>query len=352
MKINKLKLILSLLSYSALTLISQQGFAMHPTHQTNIGKISSKQNSDEMGLVEPYNMQLFDEKIAEFYQSITPVNNPSKRIKAAATFFLGQPYSWEPLGEGDVGQYYQEPLYRTNQFDCVTFTDTILALVKSQNLSQFKLNILQIRYAKPKINYIYRTDWFTDLEWLPNAEKLGWLQDVTKQIVDHNGKPIASIASTIIDKPNWYKVRPMKSLRLLQPISKKEASQLLMQLQAEGQTFKAKESNLTYLPLNVLFDSQGKPDPFFFNQIPSESVIIIVRPNWQIRDHLDGFPNGYGTNLNVSHLGVAIRTDEGLMFYHASSVEHKVVCLPLTEYLQHYVNSETIKGIHVEKIIL
>lgn len=333
---------LLMLTISILT--TSQGLAyMQPTSQSKIN------NPNEMSTVKPYDMQLFDNKINEFYRTIN-VEDFKNKLRAAATFFLGQPYVWEPLGEGEVGKYYQEPLYRTNQFDCVTFTDTVLALAHSQNLSQFKWNILQIRYAKPFINYIYRTDWFTDLEWLPHAEQIGWLEDVTNKINDKNGKSIAINAATLIDKPNWYKVRPMKSLRLEKSLPKEEAAQLLEELRAEGQAFQAKSSNLAYLPLNILFDDKGKPNPFFFDQIPSESVIVIVRPNWQIRDHLNGFPNGYGTNLNVSHLGISIRTKQGLMFYHASSIKHKVVSLPLTEYLQTYLHSDSVKGIHVEKI--
>lgn len=306
---------------------------------------------DEMGIVEPYHMASFDQKIDNYYQSNAAQHQLTKRLESAATFFLDQPYAWEPLGEGAGGKYYQEPLYRTDRFDCVTFVDTVLALSKSTDLNQFKQSILQLRYTDQEINYTHNTEWFTDLEWLPNVRKRGWLEDITDQVINKNDKPIAKMASTIIDKPNWYKVRPMKALRLEKPLAKEEAQRLLLELQAEGHAFKAVPSTLSYLPLTELFDSAGKPNTFLFDQIPSGSVVVIVRPDWQIRDHLEGYPNGYGTNLNVSHLGIAIRTREGLMFFHASSVDKKVVRLPLTEYLKHYINSPTIKGIHVEKIL-
>lgn len=305
-------------------------------------------DTDEITVAEPYDMNVYDQAITNFYQ------NPNKNysVMDVANYFLNQPYFLEPLGEGVSGNYSQEPIYRTDKFDCVSYVDTVLAMINAKNLPEFKINMSLIRYSGAPVDYINRTDWFTDLEWIPNAERLGWIKDVTWQVVDKNQQPIALMAETIIDKPNWYKVKPLKVMHLFAPLPPPDKAQALLQdLQAKGSLFQAQPSQLAYLPLSKLFDEQGNANNFLFDQIPSGSVVAIVRPNWEIRDNFPGFPHGYGTNLNVSHLGIAIRTDEGLMFYNASSLHHKVEYEPFTQYLKKYIDSPTIKGIHIEQII-
>lgn len=305
---------------------------------------------DKITVVQPYDMRDYDQQINEYYQTAT--KQPSDHLKLAATFFLDQPYLFEPVGEGEHAEFSQEPLYRTDKFDCVSYVNTVLALIHAKHLQQFKEKILSIRYANAQVNYTHRTDWFTDLEWLPNARQLGWLKDITEKIVDDNHQPIALATETLIDKPNWYKVKPFKVMHLLEPLpTSQEADNLIRSLRAKAELFKAQSSRLTYLPLNKLFNANGSENDYLLQQIPSGSVIVIVRPDWQIRDNFPGFPNGYGTNLNVSHLGLTIRTQQGLMFYHASSIHRKVEFLPLTDYLKQYLDSPTIKGIHVEQII-
>lgn len=301
---------------------------------------------DKVVTVAPYNTKSFDNEIQNYFELFK-----SAGIEKAAAYFLNKPYFLEPLGEGKNSLYSQEPLYRTDQFDCVSYVDAVLALFHASNLEAFKQNIINIRYAGRKPHYIYRTDWFSDLEWFPNAERLGWLVDVTKTIVDHHQQPIYKLATTIIDKPNWYAVKPHNSMHLLEPIPQRdELKKRLETLRQHGQLFESQESRLSYLPLDRLFVN-GEPSEFILQQFPDASVIAIVRPNWAIRDHFPGFPNGYGTNLNVSHLGFVIRTPEGLMFYNASSIKHHVMTEPLTDYLERFLDSPTIKGIHIERIL-
>lgn len=301
-------------------------------------------------VVQPYDMNQYDLAIAQCLKMLAQQQKDA--LHEAAKFFLGSSYFLEPLGEGKDAKYSQEPLYRTDKFDCVSYVNTVLALIHAKNIVQFRKNILAIRYSKSEIGYTNRTDWFTDLEWIPNTQQLSWIKDVTEKIVDMAGQPIRLIAETAIDKPNWYKVRPLKAMHLLAPLpDPSKANVLLTQLQSNSGRFQARSSQLSYLPLNKLFNADGNANTYYFNQIPPGSVIAIVRPNWDIRNHFPGFPAGYGTNLNVSHLGFAIRTGQDLMFYNASSIHGRVEAEPLTQYLQKYIHSPTIKGIHIEQII-
>src|SRR5688572_7398635 len=75
--------------------------------------------------VVPYDMAVYDHKITDFFNN-QPIS--SDALLKTAAFFLDAPYLLEPLGEGPDGVYSQEPLYRTDRFDCVTYVDTVLAL--------------------------------------------------------------------------------------------------------------------------------------------------------------------------------------------------------------------------------
>lgn len=303
-------------------------------------------------IVPPYQMAQFNQSLNAFYHSLTNKEPSTEKMLAASRYFLNCPYYFEPLGEGPDGLYDQFPLYRTDLFDCVTYLNTVLALTHSTSLEAFQQQLMQIRYTQGNVHYASRTDWFTDLDWLPNARQLGWIEDITPQFQDVNGRPLALMAETLIDKPHWFNVKTLRALHHLHAMNVTEANQLLEQLRREGQAFQAVRSQLTYLPTTSLLDAQGRENPFVFDQIPSACVVVFAAPNWNIRDKFKDFPQGYGTNLNVRHVGLVFRIENEMMLYHASFNSHKVISMPLAEYLHQNDQGGIIKGIHLEKIRL
>jgi len=297
-------------------------------------------------VVPAYQMQAHDKAIEKIYKNIPNYAslNMGQRVAAISKFFLGKPYVLEPLGEGTRGRYDQMPLYRTDSFDCVTFVSTVMALANSNSLRQFKRTIVKMRYARSRISYTTRTHWFIQVDWNKNNHRNGYLTNITNQIRDQRGIQVAKIATAIIDKPNWYRYHKQDAIRLLKPVSAAKVQKLLQELRAKAKLMRKEKSAMLYLPLTRLFNKSGVANKYLFKQIPNGSVIEIVRPNWQIKQR-------YGTNLNVSHLGLAVRKGGELIFRHASSLQHSVVDIPLAVYLSHYLTSKTLKGIAVEKII-
>ncbi|MEY3182393.1 MAG: hypothetical protein RLZ35_378 [Pseudomonadota bacterium] len=278
------------------------------------------------------------------------------RLNRILPLFIGKAYCWEALGEGVRGVYSQAPLFRFDAFDCVTFVNTVLSLIYSDNFSSFEKNLRDIRYIHGQIDYRQRTDWFTDLEWNPRATSLGWLRDITHTVLGKHQAPLFKVAETIIDKKGWYAARTLEDLHLGTSIGLTEKKARLKRLQAEGLTFLPQKSQLSYIPLSACLDGNNDPIPAVWAQFPSAYVLQIVRPDWAIKDNWidpQGRVRGYGTNLNVSHLGIVV-TDVSTktpIFYHASRVKNTVVSIPLRDYLQSYVGHETIKGIHIEAIL-
>jgi hypothetical protein len=163
------------------------------------------------------------------------------------------------------------------------------------------------------------------------------------QIKDKHHQTVAVFATALIDKANWYQHKKLDTIRLAkQNYSLKK--QRLTELKNAASHLKATKSTIAYIPLDKLFNSQGKARQYLFDQIPNSAIIEIVRPNWNLIQQI-------GTNLHVSHLGFAIRKNGILYYREASSTENKIIDIPLVDYLKQAQKSPTIKGINIQIIV-
>ena len=289
-------------------------------------------------------MSTYDKTINTLYENPKlKTNNITQRIEIISAYFLGKPYLIKPLGEGPSAPFDQAPLYRTDGFDCLTYVSTVLALAKARNLMEFKQKMLEIQYYNATPTFENRLH-FLSVDWNINNQKNGFIEDITRQILPSDAKNPSLTAYATINKPAWYQTSD--HLNLLQPLLPKEKKERLKKLHHLSQQVKIEQSALPYIPLTALFDSHGKANQTIFSKIPSGAIIEIVRPNWNLVPQI-------GTHLNVSHLGFAIRTPEGLMFREASSADQKkfVMDISLIAYLKNYLGSPTVKGINIERIL-
>lgn len=285
-----------------------------------------------------------DSEIQSLYRDFAKrgLVNPHDRLAYLSKYFLSRPYFLGALGEGEQGKIDQTALYRTDKFDCVTFCSMLIAISHSNSLADFKKNIIKIRYQNGIVDYLHRNH-FMSVDWNPTNTHNGLVKDVSGSLIGNDGNPIAVIADTIINKPSWYNSKKVGELKLNGKLSHREKAERLKALQQRGASLSKERSVLLYVPLTAFFDKKGQARPEILNQIPSPSVIQIVRPNWQMEKKI-------GTNMHVSHLGLAIRDESGLRFRVASSKLNKVVDIPLSEYLRDCLSSPTIKGITILKV--
>lgn len=302
------------------------------------------QATEKIETVEPYSMQNFDAGISHFYNELSCQNGLFKTdlISWFSEKFLGCPYKLGACGEGPSGRFDQNPLYRLDAFDCVTFVNFVLALALSTDLQSFQNNIVKVGYRDFKVNYLYRHH-FMSTDWNPCNEQLGIIKDVTETIVDSSKQPLFETAKAWIDKPNWFRFKKMSDIKLLNSINDDQSIKRLNELQVLSSYVSVVLSQLNYLPLSALFDNNQNLRESLFRQIPSPSIIEIIRPNWDLTAAI-------GTHLNVSHLGFVIHKNNEITFRHASSIEKKIVDVPLVDYLRSLTNP-TIKGIHILKIL-
>jgi N-acetylmuramoyl-L-alanine amidase-like len=272
------------------------------------------------GLAAPVNSHAEIRSLLQQHVSTRPLLD---RINTFSQYFQGRSYLHQPLGEGESGQFDQRPLFRTDGFDCLTFVETVLALAHGRTFAEFKGYLAHIRYYQGKVDFLHRNH-FVSVDWNKHNEQLGFVRDMTYQFVGVQ----AQVAVATIDKPAWFAHRLRGTSSSLTP--------LLAFLKPEL-------SAVVYLPFSALFDAKGVVNSAVLAQLPDVSIVEIVRPNWRLRDKI-------GTDLQISHLGFAIKTPAGYLFRHASSQAHKVVTEPLVAYLKRAARSPTIKGITVLSI--
>lgn len=298
--------------------------------------IASFSHASSITLIPSYDTSIYRDKTTKIIKHLQTEKNNSARLHQASYFFLRKPYLLGALGEGKYGQYDQNPLYRTDAFDCETYVDTVLALFVSHNINDFEKNIISIRYANNIPSFRTRNH-FTHIDWNTHNQRKGYITDITATLFPQEHK----ISRTYINKPAWFNHLSYSALKLL--AAPANPNELLNRLHAESKKTKGQLSVLNYIPLSALFDHQGNPNMALFNRIPDNVVIEIVRPNWDLQKAI-------GTQLDISHMGFGIYQHAQLIFRQASTVEKKVIDIPLIEYLRNYINSTTVKGIHIEKI--
>lgn len=106
------------------------------------------------------------------FDSLTPRQTLIERVSFCSEYFLGKRYDRTgPTGEGIFDTCDPKPLYNIRSFDCVTYIEHVLALALSKDSGQFMPNLIKLRYASGRINYLHRNHFFV-LDWLPNNSAL------------------------------------------------------------------------------------------------------------------------------------------------------------------------------------
>lgn len=236
-----------------------------------------------------------------------------QRLDYFSNQFLGLPYCAGALGEGPDGQYDQNPLYRFDAFDCLTYVNTVLALSLANESLDYEQLMLRLNYYDAEPCYLKRYH-FMSVDWNLMNQQAGFIKDITTTICNPSGDRLYKTATAFIDKPQWFKH---------QGIPKAIAEQ-----------FTPQQAQIDFLPLDLSYDKQ----------IPNASIIEIVRSNWDLRDKI-------GTELLVSHLGFVFRRDQQLLLRHASSLQKQVVEVPLRDYLEQQRAVASIVGINIQKIM-
>ncbi len=296
-------------------------------------------------IIPRYDLSGFESQLNEIYRDRLHLDQMSleDRIDFFSHRFLGRPYLLGALGEGEKGLFDQNPQYRFDCFDCLTYVNTVLALTKGHTGRDFLQHLLHLNYYDADPKYIKRFH-FVSVDWNIQNQTAGYLKDITAKIFGVNGEIIVQQASTYIDRPAWIQHRNLMDIKLIENTLHDVPEALLEALHKLSAEVRVQEASISYVPIASLFDAHNAPISDIFDQIPHASIIEIVRPNWNLKEKI-------GTNMHVSHIGFALRTESGLMYRQASSEEKCVIDIPLEHYLYQRLNSPTIKGINIQQLV-
>lgn len=261
-----------------------------------------------------------------------------QRIEASSAQFLEAPYLNDPLGEGESGEFDQDPLYRFDAFDCTTFVETVMALSLSGSMQDFQSWMNRIRYQNALPKFEYRNH-FPSLDWVPHNASQGILQDITLQLIDSTQ---ARTSKTQINKQNWFKKLGLRRIQLVsEALSDQLMQEALLRLNGKSALFGTQWSEVAYIPLIHALDAVTQ------EKIPSGSIVNFISPNWDLGADV-------GTLMDVSHQGLLIQKKGRLYLRHASSHARKVQDVPLTDYLQKFQRPSQkvpVKGIQVLQLL-
>ncbi|TVQ86515.1 MAG: DUF1460 domain-containing protein [Deltaproteobacteria bacterium] len=100
----------------------------------------------------------------------------AERITVISALLLDRPYALDPLGEGSEAD--PDPLARYDTFDCLTFTEEVLALALAGDPAHAGELRLAFRYEDGEPRYERRRH-FMELQWIPANLEAGLLKDTT-----------------------------------------------------------------------------------------------------------------------------------------------------------------------------
>lgn len=263
------------------------------------------------------------------YFSQHPALTLNQKVEVIVNEFSGRPYRLRfAEGEGNWasatkrGQLHiqQAPIYRTDQFVCSTFVQTVLAIASSENMADFNRNIIKIEYgaAGNESIHFYNRNNFVSGDLNPVNQREGFISDKTSLYSHH-------YTSSVIDRDHWFKViendKDIHDLIQIIDTGNKKANKIdgeKMYQRFENNyplrfhSFAPEKVTIHYIPKKKLaiFHNGSKADianEHFIQTLPTPSIVEVVR-NSKVWD-IDGkkVKNVIGTNLNVSHLGLIYR---------------------------------------------
>lgn len=204
--------------------------------------------------------------------------------------------------------FLNEPsIFLTNNFDCLTFVETVLAFHISSNFNELFKNLIKIKYKYESIDFFQRNHFIT-VDWIKNNEWL--LKNITKNISkEYKTKNVE------INKKNWFITQYKNFYDYL----------VLNNKIYKMDNFDTTIENIDYIPYQEILLNKD-----FIEKLPNASIIFIVKDFSQIKEKL-------GTDLDVSHTGFLFKEksklhkyfkfipEEKIIFRHASSLKGKVV---------------------------
>lgn len=123
----------------------------------------------------------------------------AERACDATRPLIGQPYGFDPLGEEDGPD--QDPRFRLDLFDCLTFVETAVAFGSADSLAEARRALDDIRYDGAPALANRRHEVLS--QWIPGNVAAGYLRAITAEIAPGRTRH----EEKIYDAQVWERVR-------------------------------------------------------------------------------------------------------------------------------------------------
>ncbi len=199
----------------------------------------------------------------------------ARRVEFWSRAFLGTPYRADPLGEGPGSGPDPDPFIDYRRVDCLTFVQTVMALSFAEAPEDVAWYLRILRYVDGRVTFSHR--YYTMAKgWYLGMQNLGLLEDVTELV----GRGKTRYAVLDLSKRTSWSTRDRERFALLGTLAPRGLARM------------------AYVGLDEIARSRAS--------LPEVSLLQIVRE-----------PSPESPYL-VSHVGFLLRTEERLIFRHAS----------------------------------
>jgi hypothetical protein len=134
----------------------------------------------------------------------------TERMNFYSEFFLGTPYAFTCVGDGEYALYEPYPLVNFDSTNCMAYCEHVLALSISDSWDNFFNNLQQIRYQDGLIGMRTRNH-YTMGDWLPENSWL--LEDVSRKV----GGDYTKTVTRTISHTKFFKGKGIIDLRHVKP---------------------------------------------------------------------------------------------------------------------------------------
>jgi hypothetical protein len=218
-----------------------------------------------------------EEKLDRLIAEGSRIADTGERIEFLSRQFLGTPYREGTLiGDAETPEVL---VINLHEVDCFTFLDHIEAMRRTASFRAFRDDLAKIRYRDGTVSYQTRNHFFTD--WRQYNE--GFIEDVTEQI-----------------SPFW-------SRKVQKVLNRKEDGTLFVK-------------GVTPVTRTLCY-------------IPADTIDSEATDRLRTGDYVGIYTDAPG--LDVTHVGIFIRKDDGPYLRHASSLKgsRKVIDQDLMRYI-------------------
>lgn len=122
---------------------------------------------------------------------ISRMNGLGARVETTSGRFLGYPYVAHSLvGSATTPEVFRDSL---DGFDCVTFIETVLALVSAEQTSRYSSVLKKLRYSDGKVDWRHRNHYMT--QWINNNVRNGFIGPVGLRFATNRKRRVLNVVA-------------------------------------------------------------------------------------------------------------------------------------------------------------